>query len=81
MDTEQVTNWISKASAGTITRGVLWAIGGISAYLTIKGFIVPDVDTTKVQEIVQIILTIALPILASKWSKQKDVKLLNAEIN
>ena len=79
MDPETVAKWISKATAGTIARGVLWAIAGVSAWLTLKGFVVPEADQSKVLEIVQAVLAIGLPILASRWSKKKDVKLLAIE--
>jgi len=68
--------WIAKMLSGTVTRGVLWAIAGVAAYLTIKGIVVPDVNADKVQEVVQGILLFILPIVASWWSHRKDKTLL-----
>ena len=68
-----------KALAGTLTRGVMWLIAGLLAYLSAKGIQTDAPDASSVEPVIEGILAFALPIIAALWSKRKDAKLLATE--
>ena len=66
------TTWIASKLAGTVTRGVMWALAAFCAYLSTKGISATTPDSSAVQNTVTGILTFALPIIASWWSMRNQ---------
>ena len=73
------SEWVVKALSGTVTRGVLWAIAGICAYLSAKGIEAKSPDEAAIAPAVTGIVAFVLPILASWWSQRKDKRLLTTD--
>ena len=73
------STWLVKMLSGTITRGVLWAIAGVCAYLSAKGIEAKAPDEATIAPAVTGIVAFVLPILASWWSQRKDKRLLNTQ--
>lgn len=73
------TAWVVKLLSGTVVRGLMWALAGLTVYLLGKGIVAPTPDQSVVESVVTGVLTIALPILAAIWSQKKDKALLFTE--
>lgn len=70
------STWFNKALAGTVTRGVMWGLGILCAYLAAKGITVLPPEAASVEPVVAGALAFVLPILAALWSRRKDKALL-----
>lgn len=72
--------WVAKLLGGTITRGVMWALAGLCAYLAAKGIYAEVPEADNVAPVIEGVLAFVLPILASLWSARKNTKLLETDL-
>lgn len=64
---------VLKLLAGTVARGLLWAVAGISASLGVKG---AELEEDAAYQVSYWAVSVVAAIAASLWSKGKDQKLL-----